>query len=355
MSNFLNRASEGKTKAIDNLKIGEYGSASNHYFSAVYEVAQTLDVDVDLIAQQVGLTKLALNRPDLRVPTEKLALFQNVIWDTLNDESMGANSRPIPSGTYFMMGKLTVQEENLGQALKLGAKFYNLMLQRQFVVLKIEGDYAILSVTLDAPDFKFLFSEMCLLAWHRYASWLISDVLPLHETRFPYSPPAHVSEYNYLFPGIHKFSDKQLAIVFPKRYLDREIKQNRASLNMFMNRCPLELFKQYKSDYSLSSEVKQLIEKGLSFGSATVDYCASELHMTPRTMIRKLKDEGTSFQKVKDVIRRDKAIYLLTEKSQSINEIAERVGYSDPAVFTRAFKNWTGETPKAFRTKLITK
>ncbi len=333
----------------------EYGLASNHYFTALYEAAVKLDVDVDMLLQGTGLPKSGINQPETRIPTEKLANFQKVIWDWLNDESMGANSRPIPSGTYFMMGRLTVQEPTLKKALTLGTKFYNLMFQREFVSLTIENDLAVVAVELDAPDYKHLFAEISLLAWHRYASWLISDILPLHETRFPYSTPPNVGEYNYLFPGMHKFLDKKLAIVFPKQYLDREVKQNVSSLKVFMHRCPLELFKQYKADYSLTTELQILVRKGLDSGLATIEHCSSELHMTTRTLMRKLKSEGTSFQQIKDLVRRDRAIFLIVQKGLPINEVAERVGYSDPAVFTRAFRNWTGDTPREFRSNVDAK
>ena len=355
MHNWTYPAATDKCNASDAMQAGEYGTGANHYFSALYEAAVKLDVDVDLLMQGVGLSKKALNKPDIRIPTEKIAEFQKVIWDWLNDESMGANSRPIPSGTYYMMGRLTVQEATLGKALKLGARFYNLVFQREAITLSIKDNFVELSVTQDTSDFKHLFAEMSLLAWHRYASWLIADVLPLHETQFNYPPPSNVSEYNYLFPGPHKFDACNLSLVFPKNYLEKEVKQNQSSLKNFMKRCPLELYKQYKADYSLTTELKSLVKKGLDSGLATINYCASELNMTPRTLIRKLKDEGTSFQQIKDVIRCDKAIYLLSEKSLPINEVAERVGYSDPAVFTRAFKNWTGDSPRAFRAKLETK
>jgi len=333
---------------------GEFGSAANYYFTGLYELALSQGVDVDLLLHGVGLSKLLLNQSDKRIPTEKLAEFQKSIWDWMNDESMGVNSQPIHSGTYYMMGKLTVQQPSLRKALELGARFYNLMLRRESVSLRSEDAQTVLTITLDDPkrDHNNLFAEISLLSWHRYASWLIADALPLSETRFPFPAHAHVGEYNYLFPGAHLFSCNELAIVFPSHYLDREVKQSESALKVFMNRCPLELFKQYKADYSLSSELKLLIKKELHSGRATIEYCATQLHMTTRTLMRKLKDEGTSFQKIKDLIRRDRAVILLSQKGIAINEIAERIGYSDPAVFTRAFRHWTGETPRSFRSKL---
>jgi AraC-like DNA-binding protein len=68
--------------------------------------------------------------------------------------------------------------------------------------------------------------------------------------------------------------------------------------------------------------------------------------------MRRLDEEGTSFQKLKDLIRRDKAIFYLQQETYSIGTVAEKIGFSDPAVFTRAFKKWTGISPKAYRKKI---
>lgn len=349
-TNHDNSLYQGTSEAV-------YGSAANHYLLALYELAIAKGVNVELILQNLHICKSFLHQPDMRISTEKLAALQKAIWDYLNDESMGATSQPLLSGTYYMMGQLTVQQSTLKKALLLGAKFYNYMLRKQFISIEINAAQTMLKVILEDPknDYKHLFSEIALLSWHRYASWLIADILPLNETRFPYLAPSHVSEYNYLFPGIHRFSAGELALVFPSHYLEKEVKQDTSSLKAFMKRCPFELFKQYQADYSISSELKLIIKKELHSGIASLEYCASELHMTTRTLTRKLKEEATSYQQIKDVIRRDKAISLLTQKYIAINEVGERIGYSDPAVFSRAFKNWTGKTPRSFRTNFLSK
>lgn len=336
---------------------GEFGSANNHYLTALYDHAVSLDVDADLLLQGIGIAKHCLRQPGERIPTEKLAELQNTIWDWVADESMGVLERPIPRGTYFMMGRLTIHESSLARCLKLAVRFYNMVTQSSFVTLESDAENACLKFHLPdlSRDYKFLFAEMCLLAWHRYASWYIADMLPLVETRFPYSPPGHVGEYHYLYPGKHSFEHQDLALVFPRSYLDKPCKQNYASLKTFMLRCPLELFRQYKADYSFSAELKRIIAKELHNSDMTISVCANQLFMTSRTLMRRLKEEGTTFQKVKDLVRRDRAIYYLTQKNIAVTEVAERIGYSDPTVFARAFKSWTGKTPRDFKQSLTEK
>ncbi|WOI36385.1 AraC family transcriptional regulator [Alteromonas sp. CI.11.F.A3] len=330
---------------------GEYGTACNHYISALYHLANKIGLDGDGLLTSANIAKEVIDKPDTRVKTEYLSAFQKACWDNSQEESMGLSPARLELGTYYMMGKLTVNQPTLQKALELGARFYNLVTRFEFISLDIRPENTMLSVNRVTPavDSGHLFAEICLLAWHRYASWLIADSLPLTETCFNYPSPQHAREYSYLFPGRHKFDCSTLSIAFPTQYLSRPVKQNEGSLKSFMHHCPLELFRQYKADYSVSAQVKRILKSTISNGNTSIEDVAKQLYMTTRTVMRRLKDEGASFQEIKDIVRRDKSTSLLTLYSLPIKEVAEKVGFSDPAVFTRAFRGWTGLSPRQYR------
>lgn len=336
-------------------KEAETGSASHHYLAALHEAATKQGLDADQLLTQSGIDKSLLNRSGCRVPTERLADFQLQIWREMNDESMGVLSNPLHVGTYYMLGKLAVSELTLHKAIKIGMRLYNVISGRELIRLSTEGNLATLSFHLPQPerDHKHLFAEMSMLAWHRLTSWLIADLIPLTETHFPFEPPKHVAEYNYLFPGNHKFCSDMLSMVFPVDYLCREIRQDSNSLKTFMQRCPTELFLQYKADYNLSADLRYLLSKDIGDNDLTIESAATFLHLTPRTLMRRLKNEGTSFQQIKDLVRRDKASLLLTQQHLPIKMVAEKMGFSDPAVFTRAFRRWTGLSPRQYRSHTV--
>lgn len=73
------------------------------------------------------------------------------------------------------------------------------------------------------------------------------------------------------------------------------------------------------------------------------------MHTSPQTLRRHLREEGSSFQELKDHLRRDLAIYYLGRNEMTIEIIAEQLGFSEPSAFHRAFKKWTGLTPGAYR------
>ncbi|WP_457102221.1 helix-turn-helix transcriptional regulator, partial [Microbacterium sp. P5_E9] len=79
------------------------------------------------------------------------------------------------------------------------------------------------------------------------------------------------------------------------------------------------------------------------------DEMAERLHMSSRTLHRRLVDAGTSYQDIIDGIRKRLAIELLARTELSVDEIAERSGFADTSNFRKAFKKWTGQTPAYFR------
>jgi AraC-like DNA-binding protein len=67
-------------------------------------------------------------------------------------------------------------------------------------------------------------------------------------------------------------------------------------------------------------------------------------------LYRKLQLEGTSYQKIKDNIRRERSIELLVQHDLSVDNISEIIGFSEARSFTRAFRTWTGLSPRQYRT-----
>ena len=78
---------------------------------------------------------------------------------------------------------------------------------------------------------------------------------------------------------------------------------------------------------------------------------AGELGLSRQTLFRRLKAEGTTFERVLDDLRHRLALHYLDGGKMSVNQTAYLVGFSDPAAFSRAFKRWTGSSPRAYLTR----
>jgi len=102
----------------------------------------------------------------------------------------------------------------------------------------------------------------------------------------------------------------------------------------------------------MPTTLRDMIRVGLPYGGVTVDNIARQLKMSTRTLQRRLRDWGFSFEEMVDDIRRGEAIRKVLSGAEAAKEIAFTLGYSDQAHFIRAFKRWTGLTPRAYRVQV---
>jgi len=96
-------------------------------------------------------------------------------------------------------------------------------------------------------------------------------------------------------------------------------------------------------------QVRALLMSGVA--SFNLEAAARALHLSARTLRRRLSEHGTTFQDLVGVIRRAESTRLLRTTSLSLDQLAARLGYSDASNFARAFQKWTGMTPGTFRSR----
>ncbi|HYD11856.1 MAG TPA: helix-turn-helix transcriptional regulator [Allosphingosinicella sp.] len=102
---------------------------------------------------------------------------------------------------------------------------------------------------------------------------------------------------------------------------------------------------------SFRRRVEAELEPMLASGPIRIEPVARALGCSRQTLYRRLKAEGLTFEQVLDGLRRRQAEKWLRDPALPVKEIAWRLGYSDPAAFSRAFKRWTGKSPQAFRNR----
>jgi len=102
-------------------------------------------------------------------------------------------------------------------------------------------------------------------------------------------------------------------------------------------------------DDLLSTRVKKYLLKNIAYGITEQKQVAKDLAISARILQRQLKKEGTTYSAILDECRKKIACKLLTKNTTPIIEIAFLLGFSDQSNFSRAFKLWTGKTPKQFR------
>jgi AraC-like DNA-binding protein len=176
--------------------------------------------------------------------------------------------------------------------------------------------------------------------------------IPIQRAQFAYREPSYSAEYRTMYSTVLEFQAPHTAIVFDASYLDLPVVQNERTVKEFLRLAPENILVKYKNGSSLGARIRRRLRQSLPGDLPEFERLAGELSMTPATLRRRLHEDGTSYQTIKDQLRRDVAISLLSHSQRSAMDIGLELGFSERSAFHRAFKKWTGASPGEFRRRL---
>lgn len=307
------------------------------------------------LAGRSGIPRELLGKPAARVTEEQFSTLYRLLAVELDDEMPGIFSRPLRSGALKFLCLSLLDAPNLGVALRcvalhrFGQFFHRLLDEFRIVSSRDEAlGYVELVDNPGGPAVSTLGRELMLKLVHGVASWLIGQKIALAKVDFEFHRPARAGDHLYLFPGPVQFGRQTTRLCFNAAYLDVPVRRRKSELKAFLDRAP--------EDWIFVSFAEQMVRHRVGRHIAdclpmppTIDAVARQLNYSVRTLCRRLEAEGTTFQAIKDEVRRDMAIQRLTHSADAIAEIAYDVGFDDPTAFHRAFRHWTGSTPAAYR------
>ncbi len=310
-------------------------------------------VEAAVFLEHAGIATSALGDPQARIPVARYAALYRLIIDALDDEGFGLFSRPLRRGSFEFLCRGALSAATLDEALDRIARFLRIVLDEFEVEVKRARDAAVLVVTQERPlpvgeaGRVFAF-EWLLRMIHGLAAWLVGQPLALDEAAFPYPPPPHAAEYELVFAPRCSFDARRLEARFPAAALDLPIRRDEAALKAFLADAPAGITTLYRRDRAVALRVRDALRAALP-RTRTLPEIAAALFLSPRTLHRRLEDEGTSLQAIRDALRRDLASEWLTKTRRPINRIAAALGFADASSFYRAFATWTGRGPRDFR------
>lgn len=342
----------------------------HHALAATFGAEQQGHVQSELFLQ-AGIANHSDASSTARVSDLQMTRLVQAIWRLTKDEFMGFTLNLCKPGTFAFMLNCINANNNLLDALQQGTQFYNLITEDIKTEIKSTDKAVSIEFSFTQPELDpdHFFHEFWFVIWHRLACWLTGVQIPLLEVHFCYPKPEHAKELKLMFPCRHKFGQSQNKLTFDASFAHCELIRSKNEIVQFLDHSPFDLLTIPGFDLSTSTEVKQCLLRSYNdnkgnnknytkenkqghpiqkLGLPTLEQVANELNLSQPTLHRRLKQEGLSFQVIKDELMKDLAIELLTKQKMPVYEIAERVGFSDARSLTRAFKKWTGLTPREY-------
>ncbi len=306
----------------------------------------------DNYLRHAGIAQELLDVPDARITAEQyVALFQ-VLIEQRNDESLGFFSRRLRLGSFALAMRSSLSSKTVESAIKRTCQAIELLQDdMRFEVLHENGLTGIgIKVSPNyGADRLFVYGWMMRML-SRYVVWLHGGRIRAYGFDFAYPRPSFSDEYDKMFSGRVRFDQPHSVMWYSTDGLAAPMRRDAVALREFQLQTPRIVIIPRRHDEETSERIRNYLQQ-VRPQWPDLPATATALHMSISTLQRQLANEETSFQIVKDQLRRDLAIMRLSTSSVPLAVLAGELGFSDQAVFQRAFKMWTGSAPGAYRQK----
>jgi AraC-like DNA-binding protein len=249
----------------------------------------------------------------------------------------------IPSGAFGLVEYVCRSAATLGDALTQWVRYLNLLNDAVKVGLVEEGDRGCVRVLAESEAPAPASHELCFALLATRARELTPTQVRIVAADFTHRV-RDATVYERWFGAPVRFGAPFTQLVFARSALAVPLVTADANLLTLLGRVADDLCAKTSSDPPLTAQVRAVLGAALRSNDAQIEGVAQRLGLTARSLQRRLKDEGSSFQSMREEVRQQLAQRYLDD-DLAITEISFLLGFSEPSAFFRAFKRWTGLTP----------
>jgi AraC-like DNA-binding protein len=313
------------------------------------------------VAPDVCLARTGLRADDLRVVAvevtakQELTVIANLVDALGNPPGLGVEAGArYHLTTYGIWGFALFSSPTWRAAIRVGLRNIDLTFAFCRFVSREEDDR--MHLVLDTPDIppqlqRFVV-ERDSAAVQTLQHEVFSAPIPIKAVTYAFPAPATgVARYLRIFGVTPVFDAAENTVELPPELLDVPLPQaNEHTTAMAQEQCRALLAKRLVRT-GVAAQVRDQLLARLN-SPPDLDRIAAALHMSERTLRRRLAEEGVSFRGLLDEIREQLAEELLITGGLSVAEVAERLGYVEVSSFSQAFRRWKGVGPRAYRARV---
>ncbi|GAB3029314.1 AraC family transcriptional regulator [Mycobacterium bourgelatii] len=317
----------------------------------IVRVAVKQHWDLQALVQAAKIsTPQHLNHRVQITPTNA-ALGMRHLWQTTGDDLMGLATIGLPPGALRPLTFAVCSAPDLPTAVKRYDEFRTTFTGLPAVTIEQTPAAAILAIDLTNFDTSALSmaSVALLLVAHRIINWATRRPLKLHRLELPHPETTRQAGYHTMFGAPPVFNAPRAALVFNTEALTCRFVRSHDEIDHFLHDAPKNLLGECDLHTTLTDQVRHIIEDRLGQPHCTSNEIAAHIGMSRPTLWRRLRDENTSVSQIREQVLRDAALSALARGNQTIAELSQSLGFSEPSAFTRAFRRWTGRSPRNYQ------
>lgn len=295
-------------------------------------------------------TRLAAWPSDGRMPLAEWVTLLHMVAAEDPQPSVGlAIGQCIKPRHAGVIGYLALSCDTIGEALLRFERYHRLVYDGDPVQLDMTQDQVRISwgAAQGKPD--RLADETAMSAFATLTRTLVDASVTARSIEFMSDAPSNITPYEAFFACPVSFGRTRSSATFSADYLVLPIRHRDPGLRTLLEQQADTLIHALPENDEFGHLLKQALLRTLHQGEPTLENVASALHLSPRTLQRRLGSQGLSFHTLLETTRLALAQDYLANPTLSLTEIALLLGYSEQSAFTRAFRRWTGHTPRQAR------
>lgn len=310
-------------------------------------------IDSDALVAQAGLPATVFDHPDNVIPFAKLGEVTHLAAEHTGLSDIGLRSCMRTSLVMLgTVGYLVANSATVGAGLASLQSYLHLHDEGAAPYFLLEDSLAVLGYEVLEPD--LVGAEQIVFGALAIAANLLREIcgvgFALREVTFAYRAPSDTSAFSAHFAAPIRFDADRNAVVFDAAFLARPIAGANALLRDILASQVRETERLGEGRVA-RDRIQRVMRTLLATGCIRQDEVAGAFGMNRRTFARRLEDNGTTFRELLDAVRFDAARVLLRGSAVSLEDVANRLGYSDVTAFSRAFRRWSGSSPAVWRRK----
>jgi AraC-like DNA-binding protein len=327
----------------------ESGTISIHFVREVLRAVAGQGVPEGVVLQRAAIPLAFLDEPLARVSPEQFGTLWRTVARHLQDEFFALDAHPVRPGAYALLCHGLLGCDDLRAVLRYLCRYTEVVLDGMRASLEVTADTATLRLRDARPRTTPFAHATYFMVAYGLACWVIARRIPILQCHLAGHAPGFEPEYRVMFCEDLRFDAAEGALVIPAALLSQPVAQTRDALRQFLRRAPDVFLVKYRNTDSLAAQVRARLRSIVPPDWPGLETMASSLGAAPSTFRRRLDAEGTTFQSIKNELRRDMAITSLREEAVSIEQLAQALGFAEASAFHRAFVKWTGMRPSAYR------
>ena len=318
---------------------------------AMVRTADARGVRTADLLEAAGLTREFLENPDARIPGPTVLGIWNALRERTRDPALQlAAPATLPFGAYRVIDYLVATSATVGEGIRRFARFFGLIADA--VTLGVEsgdGKHCLVLARADGGPVPPVYVDYVFAALVSRIRMRIRPCLQVSRVELRQAEPPAAGPYAEVFGAPVQFGAAADRLCFTDAEWNSPTESADAALARLMEEHARILAQRVpQAAGGFKADVQKTIASAPAEGGSAPDV-ARALHVSVRTLQRKLVATGTTFREVSDTVRGQLAEGYLSDPGVSIAEVAFLLGFSDQSSFNRAFRRWTGETPGRWR------